>query len=136
MRYGGTPTPVSPSGGGPLQMGGGAATCPSAAQGSESKRFKAKLVEQTIPPPSAPSLAHLEAESAEVGSTHALVERLLRHPDGLWRQVAQERDLGRLNRQLMLASSVPLALYGAVLGASNSVLQAVASAVKLPAHSC
>jgi hypothetical protein len=61
-----------------------------------------------------------------------LVERLLREPERIWRQIALERNLGQLNRQLVAASSVPLAIYGAVLGASNGTLQAVASAVKLP----
>jgi hypothetical protein len=37
-----------------------------------------------------------------------------------------------LNRQLVLTTWVPLSIYGAVLGASNSVLQALASAIKLP----
>ncbi len=62
-----------------------------------------------------------------------LVERLLREPDKIWRQITLQRELGRLNRQLVVASWVPLAIHGAVLGASNGVLQAVASAVKLPA---
>jgi len=90
-------------------------------------------MEQTIPSQSAASLASLAGEGEEAGGSGSLVERLLRHPDGIWRQIARERDLGRLNRQLLLASSLPLALYGAVLGGSNSVLQALASAAKLPA---
>ena len=72
-----------------------------------------------------------EAGSAG-GEPGLLVERLLRQPEDIWRQIAAERELARLNGQLVLASAVPLALYGAVLGSSNSVLQAVASAVKLP----
>lgn len=72
-----------------------------------------------------------ESGAAEAGSG-LLVERLLRQPESVWRQIAAERELGRLNRQLLLTSSVPLAIYGVVLGASNSLLQALASAVKLP----
>lgn len=72
------------------------------------------------------------ASGAESGGSGLLVERLLRQPESLWRQVAAERDLGRLNRQLVLTSWVPLAIYGVVLGASNSLLQALASALKLP----
>jgi hypothetical protein len=67
--------------------------------------------------------------SAGAGS---LVERLLREPDGIWRQIAAERDLGTLTRQLLLATALPLTVQGAVLGASSSVLQALSSAVKLP----
>jgi hypothetical protein len=70
-------------------------------------------------------------ESGESGSG-PLVERLLRQPESVWRQIAAERDLGRLNRQLVLTSWVPLSIYGVVLGASNSLPQALASAVKLP----
>lgn len=70
-------------------------------------------------------------ESGEGGSG-PLVERLLRQPESVWRQIAAERDLGRLNRQLVLTSWVPLSIYGVVLGASNGLLQALASAVKLP----
>jgi len=70
-----------------------------------------------------------EPESDPPGS---LVERLLREPDTLWRQVESGRELGTLNRQLVLATSLPLALHGAVLGASSGVLQALSSAVKLP----
>jgi hypothetical protein len=55
-----------------------------------------------------------------------------REPDGIWRQVAAERDLGVLNRQLVLATWLPLSVHGVVLGASSGVLQAVSSAVKLP----
>ena len=68
----------------------------------------------------------------DAGGSGLLVERLLRHPESVWRQIAAERDLGRLNRQLLLTSWVPLSIYGVVLGASNSVLQALASALKLP----
>jgi hypothetical protein len=57
---------------------------------------------------------------------------LLREPDGIWRQIAAERDLSALNRQLVLATALPLAVQGAVLGASSGVLQALSSAVKLP----
>jgi hypothetical protein len=71
-------------------------------------------------------------ESAAAGGSGLLIERLLREPESLWRQVAAERELGRLNRQLVVASWVPLSVHGAVLGASNGVLQALASAVKLP----
>lgn len=61
-----------------------------------------------------------------------LIERLLRQPESIWQQVTAERDLARLNRQLVLSSGASLAIYGAVLGTSSSVAQALASAVKLP----
>ena len=61
-----------------------------------------------------------------------VIERILRDRKGLWRQIMEERELGRLIRQLFTSSVVALAFYGAVLGASASFAQAVSSAVKLP----
>ena len=61
-----------------------------------------------------------------------MIERILRDRKSLWRQIMEERDLGRLIRQLFTSSVVALAFYGAVLGASASFAQAVSSAVKLP----
>jgi len=70
--------------------------------------------------------------AASAGAAGSLIERLLREPDSIWRQVASERNLGALNRQLVLATAAPLAVQGAVLGASSGALQALASALKLP----
>jgi len=68
----------------------------------------------------------------EASESSLLVERLLRQPESIWRQIAAEHELGRLNGRLLLASWATLSIHGAVLGASSSVLQALASAVKLP----
>jgi hypothetical protein len=81
------------------------------------------------------STGSIELQVNNVGdgaSTGSLVERLLREPDGIWRQITAERELGALNRRLVLATALPLAVQGAVLGASSGVLQALSSAVKLP----
>lgn len=61
-----------------------------------------------------------------------IVERILRDRDSIWRQVIEERGLGGLTARMLLTSFLCLAAYGAVLGASNSLLQAGSSAVKLP----
>jgi hypothetical protein len=64
-----------------------------------------------------------------------IIERILRDRDGIWDQIAEERDLGRLTRDMLISSSAALACYGAVLGAfntHNALLQALVSAVKLP----
>ncbi|WP_229069639.1 hypothetical protein [Actinoplanes sp. DH11] len=66
------------------------------------------------------------------GSSLLVIERLLRDRDGIWRQIIEERDLKQLTLQMLISSTVSLALYGAVLGASNGALQAVSSFVKLP----
>jgi len=66
------------------------------------------------------------------GQGPLIIERILRDRDGIWQQIAAERDLRTLVRQLLVSSVVSLALYGAVLGASNSALQALSSVVKLP----
>src|SRR5215471_3515042 len=61
-----------------------------------------------------------------------IVERILRDRDSVWRQVVEERRLGRMTGGMFLTSLVCLAAYGAVLGASHSWQQAASSAVKLP----
>jgi hypothetical protein len=61
-----------------------------------------------------------------------IVERILRDRDGIWREVVEERGLGRLTLRMLTTSIISLAVYGAVLGASHSVAQAGSSAVKLP----
>ncbi|MFC7527484.1 hypothetical protein [Actinoplanes sp. GCM10030250] len=66
------------------------------------------------------------------GNSLLVIERLLRDRDGIWRQIIEERDLKQLTGQMLVSSALSLAFYGAVLGASNSALQALASFVKLP----
>src|SRR5688572_7411313 len=64
-----------------------------------------------------------------------IIERILRDRESVWEQIGEERDLGRLIRDMLVSSTVALACFGAVLGAFNSdnaALQAVVSAVKLP----
>ena len=61
-----------------------------------------------------------------------IIERILRDREGVWRQIAEERRINELILQMLASSSAALALYGVVLGLSNSWLQALASAVKLP----
>jgi hypothetical protein len=61
-----------------------------------------------------------------------VIERLLRDREGVWQQIIDERDLRGLTVQMLTSSTVSLALYGAVLGASNSWAQALSSIVKLP----
>jgi hypothetical protein len=66
------------------------------------------------------------------GQSLFVIERILRDRQGIWQQIIAERDLGQLTRQLVTSSVVSLAVYGAVLGASNSWAQALSSFVKLP----
>ena len=61
-----------------------------------------------------------------------IIERILRDREGIWDQIIAERDLPKLILRMLLCSAISLAAYGAVLGASNSWLQALVSTVKLP----
>lgn len=70
--------------------------------------------------------------ASPTGNSLLVIERLLRDRDGIWRQIIEERDLKQLTGQMLISSAFSLALYGAVLGFSNSALQAAASFVKLP----
>jgi hypothetical protein len=72
------------------------------------------------------------AANGETGNGLLIIERILRDREGVWRQIGEERDLGRLIKHMLYSSVAALACYGAVLGASNSVAQAGLSALKLP----
>jgi hypothetical protein len=61
-----------------------------------------------------------------------IIERILRDRAGIWNQIINERDLPKLILRMLLTSAISLAVYGAVLGASNGWLQALVSTVKLP----
>jgi hypothetical protein len=61
-----------------------------------------------------------------------IIERILRDRAGIWDQIINERDLPRLILRMLLTSAISLAVYGAVLGASNGWLQALVSTIKLP----
>jgi hypothetical protein len=61
-----------------------------------------------------------------------VIERFLRDREQVWRQVFQEYRLNLLIRQMLISSTVALACYGLVLGISQSVWQALSSAIKLP----
>ncbi|GAA3235984.1 hypothetical protein ACFO1B_25145 [Dactylosporangium siamense] len=66
------------------------------------------------------------------GSGLLIIERILRDRDSIWRQIGEERDLGKLTLQMLASSVLALACYGAVLGSSHSPAQAGLSALKLP----
>jgi hypothetical protein len=72
-----------------------------------------------------------------MATSHGLlvIERILRDRDGIWEQIGDERDLGRLTRDMLISSTIALFCFGAVLGAfntDNALLQSLLSAVKLP----
>ncbi|MER7001585.1 hypothetical protein ABT297_00825 [Dactylosporangium sp. NPDC000555] len=72
------------------------------------------------------------AAYGESGSGLLIIERILRDRESIWRQIGEERDLGKLTKQMLYTSVAALACYGAVLGASASIAQAALSAAKLP----
>jgi hypothetical protein len=77
--------------------------------------------------------AHGSTSTAQPpGSGLLIIERILRDRDSIWRQIGEERDLGKLTLQMLASSVLALACYGAVLGASHSPAQAGLSALKLP----
>lgn len=69
---------------------------------------------------------------AATGPGLLVIERILRDRDGIWTQIADERELNRLIGNMMASSAIALACYGAVLGSFNSALMSLTSAVKLP----
>jgi hypothetical protein len=65
-------------------------------------------------------------------NSFAIVESILRSREAFFEEIKRKLALGGKIRSMLLASFVFLALYGAVMGASHSLPQAVSSAVKLP----
>jgi hypothetical protein len=61
-----------------------------------------------------------------------VIERILRDREGVWRQIAAEERINSLIAQMLVSSTAALAVYGFVLGTSNSLFQALSSAIKLP----
>jgi len=66
------------------------------------------------------------------GQSLLVIERLLRDREGVWQQINEDHDLWKLTVQMLTSSGVSLALYGIVLGVSNSWQQALSSMIKLP----
>src|SRR5262245_52276002 len=63
-----------------------------------------------------------------------IIERFLRDRESVWQQIKHEYRLNALIGQMLRSSAIALVGYGAVMGAgaSNPVLQAGTSAIKLP----
>lgn len=61
-----------------------------------------------------------------------VIERILRDRESIWVQIAGEHELNGLITQMFASTVVSLGLYGAVMGMSRHMLQALSSAVKLP----
>lgn len=62
----------------------------------------------------------------------AVVETIFRHRYIFFREIREEMNLPGKTRAMLISSTVFLALYGGVMGASHSVPQVFSSAVKLP----
>lgn len=61
-----------------------------------------------------------------------VIERILRNRSSFFDEIREGDDLGRKTRNMLIGAVLFLAIYGAVLGISNSLLQALSSAIKLP----
>jgi hypothetical protein len=67
-----------------------------------------------------------------VANDLAIVERILRDRVTFFAEIREEVELREKIVAMLLSSFVFLALYGGVMGASNSMPQVISSAVKLP----
>jgi hypothetical protein len=61
-----------------------------------------------------------------------IIERFLRDNQSVWQQISSEYRLNQLIRQMLVSATLALAGYGAIIGSQKSLLQALASSVKLP----
>ena len=62
----------------------------------------------------------------------AVVEDILRNRRGFFDEIREGIEIAAKIRAMLVSSILFLALYGAVLGSTHSVLQALSSAIKLP----
>ena len=62
----------------------------------------------------------------------AVVETILRDRHGFFAEIRQEIGVREKTRAMFVSSTAFLAVYGAVLGSTHSLLQAISSAIKLP----
>jgi len=61
-----------------------------------------------------------------------IIERILRDRESVWRQIKAEYNMNTLILHMLISSALALACYGAVMGYSKGLLQALSSAIKLP----
>jgi len=61
-----------------------------------------------------------------------VIERILRNRGGFFDEIREGDDLARKTRNMLVGAVLFFAIHGAVLGISNSLLQALSSAIKLP----
>lgn len=66
-------------------------------------------------------------------SSLTIIEAILRDRQAFFREIREGRDLKDKMRAMLISSIAFLALYGAVLGSTHSLWQAMSSAFKLPA---
>jgi hypothetical protein len=62
----------------------------------------------------------------------AVVETILRDRHSFFAEIRQEIGVREKTRAMFVSSTAFLAVYGAVLGSTHSLLQAISSAIKLP----
>jgi len=61
-----------------------------------------------------------------------VIERILRDRRGFFDEIGNGEGVSRKIQSMLISSMIFFAIYGAVMGFSNSLLQAISSAVKLP----
>lgn len=70
--------------------------------------------------------------SGGFGQDFAVVETILRNRHHFFEEIRENKQVGEKIQGMLIASLVFLAIYGAVLGSTHSLIQAVISAAKLP----
>ena len=76
--------------------------------------------------------ARRRAGAAEVAGNLMIIEAILRDRQGFFAEIRAGRGLAEKVRAMVISSIAFLALYGAVMGSTHSLWQALSSAAKLP----
>lgn len=72
------------------------------------------------------------AGSASIAASLGIIEQILRDRQGIFAEIRAGEGLGEKMRAMVISSIALLAIYGAVMGSTHSLWQALSSAAKLP----
>ncbi|MFP4437000.1 MAG: hypothetical protein ACLFVO_07115 [Chloroflexaceae bacterium] len=78
------------------------------------------------------STTFIHDQAAGPEQSPLIIERFLRDSQSVRQQISSEYRLNQLIRQMLVSATLALAGYGALVGSQQSLLQALASSVKLP----
>ena len=90
------------------------------------------MANPTVGQPRAPEAAPAQGAASGSSANLMIIETILRDRRRIFAEIRAGQGLGEKMRAMVISSIVFLGLYGAVMGSTHSVWQALSSALKLP----